>query len=303
VNVGVIGGAGTVGASVAFNVAMSGLAKRIVLVDLKENVAMSHVMDIEQAVCEQKAVSLEVGDYGLLKDCQVVVVAVGAPERQVGSRDDYLALNIDIIRSLAPKLVASCPNAIFITISNPLDALNYTLYKLTGLRPEQFIGYSRNDSVRFKWAIGRALGVTPHVIGAIVMGEHGDKQVPLFSQVTVEGRKLDLDLEHKETINGLIRTWFLEWQKLDSGRTTGWTSGTGMIHLLRAIAEKSRETIPCSVVLQGQYGLSDLCLGVPVRLCKTGVKEIVQLDLTEQEKEALNSAATKVRSVIAKCMM
>lgn len=300
--IGVVGGAGTLGSSIAFNLALSGLANRIVLVDLKENIAKSHAMDIEQAVCEQNTIEVEVGDYGSLKDCEVVVVAVGAPERQVSSRDEYLALNLPIVRDIAPKLVSSCPDAVFITTTNPVDVLNYTLYKLTNLRPEQFIGFSRNDSLRFRWAIGRVLGVNPQVVEALVIGEHGDKQVPLYSSVYVEGRKVDLTSEQRKTVDELIRTWFLQWQQLNSGRTTGWTSGVGITALIRAIANESQEVIPCSVILTGQYGLSDLSLSVPVRLCKRGVKEILQLSLSKEEMEALNAAATKVKSVIAECL-
>ena len=297
--VGVIGGGGTLGSSAAFYLATQGIVSRIVLVDVKENVLKSHAMDLEQAISELNDTKIQAGSWEELQGCQIVLVTASLPERQVSSRLEYLDGNLKIIREIAGYLSRFCPQAVVITATNPIDVFNYALCKLTGMQACRFIGFSRNDSLRLRWAVGQVLNVNVPEVEAVVLGEHGESQVPLLERITVRGQAVSLTGQQKQQVVNLIKTWFVTYQGLNSGRTTGWTSAIGMVEIIKAIVTASPLVIPCSAILQGEYGVSGVSLGVPVRLGPTGVREIIQLDLDRQEQQSFQAAARKVKDLLA----
>lgn len=298
---GVIGGAGLLGATTAFCVAREGIADEIILADIRGNVARSHAMDIEQAVCGFSSVAVSAGSIDDMRDCGIVLNAAGIPEMSTASRDDYLRGNIRIFRELAERIRRWGTAPVILSATNPIDVLNYTLYRLTGLPRERFIGFSANDTLRFKWAVSKETGIPVSSLDALVIGEHGDGQVPLFSRLKrrAEDTCLEIDSEVKSRVINRVKTWFSEYQKLNSGRSSGWTSGIGLCNVIKAIAADSGEVLPCSVIPDGEYGLSGLSIGLPVRLCRTGVREIVEAGLPEEEKTSLVIAAEKIRKLIA----
>ena len=297
---GIIGGAGLLGATTAFCVAQEGLAKEIVLTDIRENVARSHAMDIEQAACEFSSVKVSAGSIDDAGNCDIVLNAAGIPEMSTASRDDYLSGNIIICRELAESIRRWGTAPVILSATNPIDVLNYALFKLTGLPRERFIGFSANDTLRFKWAVSKETGIPVSRLDALVIGEHGDGQVPLFSCLknNVDDTFVKIDSEAKLRIQNRVKTWFGEYQKLNSGRSSGWTSGVGLCNIIKAITADRDEILPCSVIPDGEYGFSGLSIGLPVRLGRAGVREIVKVDLTEEEKTALSDAAEKIRKLI-----
>ena len=298
---GIIGGAGLLGATTAFCVASSGLVHEIILSDVRENIAQSHAMDIEQAVCESGEIKLSAGDIGDMKSCDVVLNAAGVPEMKASSRDDYLDGNIVIFRELAEKIRQWGTAPVIINVSNPVDVLNYELFRMTGLPREKFIGFSRNDTLRMIWAASKEIRIPASRLDALVIGEHGDGQVPVFSRLRYKdtGQTLSINDTQKENILRLVKTWFGDYQKLDSGRSSGWTSGAGICRLIELILTDSNEIYPCSVIPDGEYGIRGISIGLPVRLGRSGVREIVEIDLDENERARLLSAAEKIRKLTA----
>jgi malate dehydrogenase len=192
-----------------------------------------------------------------------------------------------------------CPDAVVLVATNPIDVFTYVFAHLADLPPERVIGYSWNDSLRLRWAVAAVLGVPVPDVEALVLGEHGDGQVPLFDRVTVRSQPVVLTPEQRGGVEEAVRGWFTTYQGLQSGRTSGWTSAVGIGEIVRAIASASPQLLPCSAILRGQYGLREVSLGVPVRLGPRGVRQIEELPLTEADLERLHAAARKVRAAIA----
>jgi malate dehydrogenase len=308
-----IGGAGTVGSSAAFRLATLDIASEIVLIDARPNLAMSHVMDLEQAVAEISGSRIVGGEWADVAGCDIVVLSASLPERNVASRDEYLAGNLDIVRKAAEHL-AACPEAVVVVATNPIDVFTYVLAELAGGAPSRFLGYSYNDTLRFRWALARTLGAAMADVDALVLGEHGDMQVPLFDLVSIKGEPAGLTERQRREVETATRTWFSTYQGLNAGRTSGWTSAMGIARLVAAMVGASEAdvaiagdpappggvggSLPCSAILQGEYGLSGVSLGVPVVLGPGGVRQIVELPLTRVERSQLHAAADKVRGLI-----
>ena len=307
---GIIGGAGLLGATTAFQVAAGGIIDEVILYDIKENLAKSHAMDIEQAVCEFSGTKLRYGAFDELAGCDFLLNTAGVPERAVSSRDEFLAGNIEILRGLAQSIRSWGTQPVIISATNPVDVLNYKLFELTGLPAERFVGFCRNDTLRFKWAAAAETGIHTSELNALVIGEHGDGQVPLFSTLKNinSGEELDLTEAQKVSILSRVKTWFGAYQSLDSGRSSGWTSGVGLYRLIIMMLQDSDfaeigcdEVCSCSVIPDGQYGLSGLSIGLPVKLGRRGVREIVEVDLSADENDALIKAAEKIKGAIKSC--
>ena len=301
VRLGIIGGAGLLGTTAAFCAASEGLADEIILSDIKENLAKAHAADIEQAFCETGGAKLFVGGLDDLKTCDVIVNAAGIPEISASSRDVYLSGNMTVFRELAERIKRWGTAPVVINASNPVDVLNYSFYRLTGLPREKCIGFSRNDTLRFIWAASKETGIPAPRLDALVIGEHGDAQVPLFSQLknNAAGQPISLGDVQKAEILRRVKNWFGDYQKLNSGRSSGWTSGVGICLLIKLILSESGEICPCSVIPDGEYGLRDLSIGLPVRLGKSGLREIVDLELSADERAQLSAAAEKIKRQIS----
>jgi malate/lactate dehydrogenase len=296
--VGIIGGAGTLGSSIAFYLATKNLVDEIVLIDVKEQILQAHVMDMEQAVSALNSTIISRGDWDAMQRCQIIIMAAGAPERNAGSRLAYLDDNLNIIRSVAGQLARYCPEAIVVNATNPVDVCNYILYTLTGMPAHRFIGFSCNDSLRLQWAIGRVLAVPAADVQAMVIGEHGEAQVPLFSRITVRGDPVKLDETQQADVDNQIKTWFTRYVSLNSGRSTGWTSAVTMGQQIKLIVNGGEDVIACSAVLDGPYGLTGLSLGVPVVLGPDGIAQVVELPLSPDERAGLHAAAKKTVALI-----
>ena len=200
-------------------------------------------MDIEQAVCLFSATALQVGSIDELKSCDIILIAAGVPEMKAASRDDYLSGNIVIIRELAEKIRRWGTAPVILSATNPVDILNYELYRAAALPPEKFIGFSSNDTLRFIWAASKESGIPPSQLDAIVIGEHGDGQVPIFGSLKSRqsGQRLSLSDSKKESILNRVKAWFGDYQKLESGRSSGWTSGVGISRIIELILTDSND--------------------------------------------------------------
>lgn len=290
----IIGGGGTVGSAAAFRVAALGIAREIVLLDARENMARSHAMDLGQAAGALEGTAVRAGGWDDLAGADIVILSAGLPERSVSSRDEYLAGNLTIVREAAGHLAARCPDAVVIVATNPIDVFTAALARLTSMDERRFVGYSWNDTLRLRWAVARVLGVPAAEVDALVIGEHGDMQVPLLDRISVRGEPVVLTPEQGREAESSVRNWFSTYQALNSGRTSGWTSAVGLAAVVGAVAGRGPDVIPGSAVLRGEYGVSGVSLGVPLRLGPRGVEEVVELPLTPAQAEAFRAAARKV---------
>jgi malate/lactate dehydrogenase len=289
----IIGASGNVGSATAFYVATQGVADEIVMIDPpRPDLLNQHVDDLTAAVSHLD-VLVRAGADEDMKDSDIVINTAGVgPPKVMKSRLEVLPQNISIVKSICLNIRRYCPEAAVITASNPVCPLNYALYLCSGLDRHQLIGYSANDSIRFRLLMARALGVKTSRVEAFVIGEHGDSQVPLFSSVRVDGKKVDTSEDIKRKVREQVARIHgeLEERRTATGRTAAWTSSIGLAALCRAIASGAARVYPCSVNLDGEYGVHNMSMSVPVVLGKAGVRDILEWELAPDEREGLQKS-------------
>ncbi|CAB1065055.1 hypothetical protein D1BOALGB6SA_9852 [Olavius sp. associated proteobacterium Delta 1] len=296
--VSIIGAAGTLGSCAAYAVATQGLCDELVLFDINENLLKCHVLDLETAVTSIRKVRVRAAESDKdLSGSHVVIIAAGAPWRFIESRMELLRDSLPIIKEVAQKVKAYCPQAVVITATNPVDPLNYGMVLLTGMDRKQFIGYSFNDSFRFRMMAARRLKVDSTSVEGLTIGEHGSHQVMLFSTLRVNGNPVDLPEDEKQKIRDEVPKALQAYESLGTGRTTGWTSAVGLSDIVSAVVNDSGRVLPASVTLNGEYGYSGLSASVPVKLEKDGVREIIVLQLPPEEEQSVRESLTYLKEV------
>lgn len=291
----IIGAAGSVGAPAAFYLAAQGLADEILMIGGKrQNVLKQHVMDISTAVSDLE-VKIHAGDFTDLAGADIVINAAGVQQGLIKDRMEMLPKNIALIQTIAGHVQKHCPGAFVITATNPVDPLNYATFKCTGFDRRQLIGYSINDSFRFREMLAAELNVRTGQVDGVAIGEHGSTQVLLFSSATVDGRRITVDEGIKVRIKAEVPNILKRYEELQAGRTAGWTCAIGLARIVRAMTAETGEVLPCSVVLAGEYGQHDLSMSVPVILGRGGVKEILEYDLASDERQGLEITVNTLR--------
>jgi malate dehydrogenase len=205
-------------------------------------------------------------------------------------------MNIPLVRDVALQIKHHCPTAFVITATNPADPLNYAAWRAGGFDRHQLIGYSLNDSFRFREMVARAKGVKVSQVQATVLGEHGSTQVLLFSSVRIDGLPVSFGEQEKEDIRAEVPNILRRYEELQSGRTAGWTCAIGVAAVTRAILQDTGEVFPCSVILDGEYGQRGLSMSVPVVLGKKGVREILEWELAPDEQAGLKRTADVLKA-------
>jgi malate dehydrogenase len=292
----IVGGGGGVGASVAFNLLQRGNFD-VVLVDREPRVAQSHAMDMADSLALRGAGCISVGALEALLDADVVVVSASVPLRRNDSRSVFLKENGRIVAELAGALRDS--RAPVVLVTNPVDPLATWLCTSGGISPERVIGYSFNDTVRFRVGISRALGVLASAVEAWVVGEHGENSVPLVGRVKVEGRPVNLTAPARQEAVRYLRDWYRTHEALEAGRTSTWTTGSAVSELVTSLVSEDEELWAASVFLNGEYGITGVCVGVPVTLCRSGIGAIHEWPLEAGESEGFLASAEVVRTAAA----
>jgi malate dehydrogenase len=297
VKVVIVGGAGGVGSSVAFNLLLRGEPYDVVLVDSNSNMLTSHVMDLEQTLVLGAGRSVRGGTEGDVFESDIVVVSASVPLRLNNSRLVFLRDNAPIVNRISDLLTKAGPNwnGVLLMVTNPVDPLCTWMQQRTGLDRRRILGYTLNDSLRLRAGIGKVLDAAPQSIDAWVIGEHGDSCVPLFSRVKVTGAPIELTAEGRRKAEEFMRSWYVRHVALGSGRTSTWTTGLGVTRMVAAIAYGKGELWPASIVLAGEYGIEGVSLCVPVSLGRRGVEEIHEWEIAPEERAALHEAAARVR--------
>lgn len=294
----IIGAAGCVGSATAFHIAMQRLADEIVMIGHREGPLKSHWMDLSTAVTGTDVIARK-GGYADMKDSDIVINAASAPEGVISSRSELLPRNLPVIKEVAENVNKYCPEAFVITETNPVDSLNYAMYLLSKTRERRkYLGYSLNDSIRFRMWVAQELGISSSRVDGMVIGEHGHSQVMLFSTLRVDSKPFKLDEESRKRIQSQPPIMLHDYETIVPKRTAGWTSAVGTVAIIKAIKNNTKEIIPSSVVLDGEYGCHNMSMGVPIVFGKNTVEDIKILELTAEEQEGLKNTIETLQPLI-----
>lgn len=296
-------GAGNVGATCADVLAYREVAEEIVLIDIKEGIAEGKALDIWQKAPINQYDSRTVGstnDYSKTANSDVVVITSGLPRKPGMTRDDLIETNAGIVKSVTENVVKYSPNAIIIVVSNPLDVMTYQAHLTSGFSRNKVIGMAGIlDTARYRAFLAEELNVSGKEIQAILMGGHGDTMVPLPRYTTVAGIPVT-ELVSKDKLDAIIeRTKFGGGELVKLMGTSAWYApGSAAAQMVEAILKNQRRVFPVCIKLDGEYGIDDCYLGVPVILGKNGVEKVLQLDLNSEEKALLETSRGHVKEVM-----
>lgn len=299
--VSVIGG-GKVGSTLAQRVLEKNLAD-VVLLDIVEGMPQGIALDLMEAQPLERHDRLLIGtnDYADTAGSDIVVITAGIPRKPGMTRDDLLKINAKIVVEASEKAIAQSPDAIFILVSNPLDVVTYLSWKTTKLPPNRVMGMAGVlDSARFQTFIAMELGVSPKDVNALVLGGHGDLMVPLPRYSTVNGIPIT-ELMDTATIERLVdRTRNGGGEIVALIKTGGayFAPASSACLMVEAMINNQSRQLPASAYLQGEYGLNDIFIGVPIQLGCRGVEKVLEINLTDAEREALHASAESVRQNI-----
>ena len=295
-------GSGNVGATAARSIADKELAD-VVLLDILEGVPQGKGLDMLQAcpVEGSDARVLGTNDYADTADSQVVVITAGLARKPGMSRDDLLTKNYQIIKSVTEQVAKHSPNCIIIPVTNPLDAMCQVVYRVSGFPRERVIGMAGVlDSARMRTFIAQELNVSVENTHAFVLGGHGDTMVPLPRYSTVAGVPIT-ELMSPETIDAIVKRTAgggAEIVKLLGTGSAFYAPASAIVEMVEAILKDKKKILPCAVFLQGEYGIQDLFVGVPVKLGARGLEDIISITLTDDEQAALMRSANAVRELV-----
>jgi malate dehydrogenase len=297
-------GAGNVGATCADVLAQKDLINEVVLLDIKEGVAEGKALDIWETAAINYYSSKTIGvtnDYARTAGSEVVVITSGVPRKPGMSRDDLISTNAGIVKSVTEQVVKYSPDAKIVVVANPLDVMTYTAYLTAKIDSHKVFGMAGIlDTARFRAFLADAIGCSPKDIQAVLMGGHGDTMVPLPRYTTVAGIPVT-ELLDDETLDAIVtRTKKGGGEIVNLLGTSAWYApGAAAAQMVEAMIKDEKRIFPVCAWLQGEYGLKDIYLGVPVKLGKNGIEEIIELKLNEEEQASLHSSANSVREVLA----
>ena len=296
-------GAGNVGATAAMRLAEKELAD-VVLIDIIEGIPAGKALDLAEAAPIEKhdaKLTGVTGDYGKAKDSDIVIITAGIPRKPGMSRDDLLSTNMGIMASVTKEIAAVAPNATLIIVSNPLDAMCHVAYETSGFPKNRVVGMAGIlDSARFRAFIAMELDVSVENIHAFVLGGHGDTMVPLPRYSTVAGIPIT-ELMSPEKIQALVertRNGGAEIVGLLKTGSAFYAPSSAAVEMAEAMLKDKKKVLPCTAYLEGEYGINDLFIGVPVKLGEHGIEKTIEIKLTDEENKALRHSADAVQQLV-----
>ncbi|MEX2190406.1 MAG: malate dehydrogenase, partial [Bacteroidota bacterium] len=298
-------GAGNVGATAAQRIAEKELANEVVLIDVVEGLPQGKGLDMYESAPVEGFDAKVIGtnSYDQTANSDIILITAGIARKPGMSRDDLQNTNASIVKSVTEQAVAKSPGAIIIVVSNPLDVMTYVAKKVSGFERHRVIGMAGVlDSARFRTFISMELNVSVEDVSAFVLGGHGDTMVPLPRYSTVAGIPLP-DLMDQATIDRLVKRTRDGGIEIVNHLKTGsayYAPSAAAVEMIEAIVKDKKRILPCAAWLQGEYGQKDVYCGVPIKLGRNGMEEIIQIKLTPDEQAALNKSAADVKASIAK---
>ena len=298
-------GAGNVGASCAEYIAQKRIASKVVLLDIKEGVAEGKALDLSQTATTlgfNTSLKGVTNDYSATAGSDVVVITSGVPRKPGMTREELIGINAGIVQSVSSNILEHSPETIIVVVSNPMDTMTYLALQSTGIPKNRIIGMGGAlDSSRFKTYLSQALEKPANDIQGMVIGGHGDTtMIPLTRLASYNGAPVSQYLD-AATLDKVAADTMVGGATLTKllGTSAWYAPGASVAFLVDSILNDQKRMIPCSVLLEGEYGLDDICIGVPCIIGSNGVESIVDVNLNEVEKEQLSESATKVRAMNA----
>lgn len=298
-------GAGAVGSTFAYAATLQGIGQELVIVDVNRDKARGDAKDIADALLFSYPKNIYAGDYSDAADADVVVITAGAAQRPGESRLDLLERNLSILKQIVDGVVASGFNGIFLVASNPVDLLTYATWKLSGFPTSRVIGSGTSlDSARLCKYVGYFLQVDPRSVNGYMLGEHGDTEFPAWSHLTVGGLsmnewfKLKPSLSKNELDVITERVVKSAYDIIELKGATFYGVGAALARICSALLNDESTILPVSVFMEGQYGINDLYIGTPAVLDRHGVREVIEIPLTEQEQKLMAASAKKLNDIL-----
>ena len=293
-------GAGAVGASCAEYVAIKNFASEVVLIDIKEDYAEGKAMDLMQTASLMgfdTKISGSTNDYSKSANSDIAVITSGIPRKPGMTREELIGINADIVKSVSSSLIEHSPNVTIIVVSNPMDTMTYLVHKTTNLPKNRIIGMGGAlDSARFKYRISEALDCPSSDVDGMVIGGHSDTGMVPLTRLATRNSVPVSEFLSEERIGQISEDTKVGGATLTKmlGTSAWYAPGAAVSSLVQAIACDQKKMFPCSALVEGEYGLNDLCIGVPVILGKNGIEKILEIELKEAEKAKLQESAEGV---------
>lgn len=293
-------GAGAVGASCAEYIAIKDFASEVVILDIKEGFAEGKAMDLMQTASLNgfdTKITGTTNDYTKTVNSNICVITSGIPRKPGMTREELIGINAGIVKMVSANLIKHSPNTIIIVVSNPMDTMTYLVHKTTGLPKNRIIGMGGAlDSARFKYRLAEALAAPISDVDGMVIGGHSDKGMVPLTRLATRNSVPASEFISKERLEQVLQDTKVGGATLTGllGTSAWYAPGAAVSGLVQAIACDQKKIFPCSVLLEGEYGLNDLCIGVPVVLGKNGIEKIVELNLTDAEKTHMQESAEGV---------
>ena len=295
-------GAGAVGASCAEYIAIKNFASEIVLLDIKENFAEGKAMDLMQTASLNGFDTKIVGttnDYSKTSGSDIAVITSGIPRKPGMTREELIGINAGIVKTVSENLIKHSPNVILIIVSNPMDTMTYLVHKTTDLPKHRIIGMGGAlDSARFKYRLAEAMDCPSSDVDGMVVGGHSDKGMLPLTRLASRNSVRVSEFLSEERLSEVLEATKVGGATLTGmlGTSAWYAPGAAVSSLVQSIACDQKKMFPCSALLEGEYGLSDLCIGVPVILGRNGIEKIVEIDLNNSEMDKLKESAEGVKS-------
>ncbi len=295
-------GAGAVGASCAEYIAIKNFASEVVIVDILENYAEGKAMDLMQTASLNgfdTKITGSTNDYSKTAGSDIAVITSGIPRKPGMTREELIGINAGIVKSVTQSVLEHSPNAIFIVVSNPMDTMAYLTHKALGLSRNRIIGMGGAlDSARFKYRLAEALGCPSSDVSGIVIGGHSDTGMIPLARLAVRNSIPVNKFLSDERIGELVEATKVGGATLTKmlGTSAWYAPGAAVSSMVQAIACDEKKLFPCSALLEGEYGLDDISIGVPCIIGKDGIEEIIQLDLNDAEKSKMQESAAAVKN-------
>ena len=293
-------GAGAVGASCAEYVAIKNFASEVVLIDIKEDYAEGKAMDLMQTASLMgfdTRITGSTNDYSKTANSDVAVITSGIPRKPGMTREELIGINADIVKSVSASLIAHSPDVTIIVVSNPMDTMTYLVHKTTDLPKNRIIGMGGAlDSARFKYRLSEALGCPASDVDGMVIGGHSDTGMVPLTRLATRNSVPVTEFLSEERLSQVSEDTKVGGATLTKmlGTSAWYAPGAAVSSMVQAIACDQKKMFPCSALLDGEYGLEDLCIGVPVIIGRNGIEKIVEIDLDEAEKSKLKESSEGV---------
>lgn len=298
-------GAGNVGATAANVMAIREVADEVVMIDIKEGVSEGKAMDMMQTanlLDMNTRINGVTNDYAATAGSDVVVITSGIPRKPGMTREELIGVNVGIVKQVTESILDHSPNAVIVCVSNPMDTMTYLIHKTSGLPKNRIIGMGGAlDSSRFKYYLSKALDANPNEVEGFVIGGHGDTtMIPMRRFATYRGIPVT-ELLPAEVLDKVVADTMVGGATLTKllGTSAWYAPGAAAAEVVEAIIHDQKAMIPCSALLEGEYGEKDLCIGVPCILGKNGIEKIVELDFNEEEKALFAKSAEAVHKTNA----